>query len=128
MATLAIKRVGDNLYVAVVSGCVVGDSYTLQFRVVLIPTEDWRVGIAGLIPDGTGKITTWNWNLINQDYPTSFRVVNDRTGEVSNTVTIDPKNPPPIGELVGDGFNLLALIVIAVVVFLFVAFFVWRRK
>ena len=129
MATLKIKRVAVDSYCAVVSGCVVGDIYTLQFRVNagVVGGDVWRDGIAGLYPESDGTITTWNWPLPNKDYSTSFRVANDRTGEVTNTVTIDPKNPPPIGQPVGGGFNLLLLIMVAIGAFLLLMWWLFGR-
>ena len=100
MTTLTIKRVGENLYVSYLSGCVVGGSYTMQLRFAPPVVSPWEYAGVFIAVDGT--ITTWEWMLPSptSEYPYEFRFVYDVDGSVSNVVTIDPKNPPPInGEV-----------------------------
>ena len=131
MTNLVIKRVGENRYVAYLSGCVVGRSYTMQLRLAPPVVSSWEY--AGVFVAVDGTITTWEWAIPNLQYPSEFRFIDSVMGAASNVVTIDPKNPPPIdGNGVvppsEGGFGVLPLIILAIVAFLFIVSFVGGKK
>jgi hypothetical protein len=131
---LTMRRVAENRYLAYLSGGVARRQYELQFKLQGV-NMDWEY--AGVfLSDSAGKITTFELTLPNpnSEYPYIFRWRDTETGATSNTVTIDPLNPPPInggengGGNGGDGgaeagFNVVSLIVVAVLVFVLLAAF-----
>ena len=79
----------------------------MQYRIAPPVICPWMYG--GVFIAIGGTITTWEWVLPdpNSEYPYEFRFVYDVDGSASNVVTIDPLNPPPIGDGNGNGATTL---------------------
>lgn len=131
---LTMKRVAENRYIAYLSGGVSKRQYELQYVLEGV-NMGWEYG-GVFLSDSEGKITTFELTLPNpqSEYPYVFRFSDTVTGAISNTVTIDPLNPPPInggGDGGGNGgngggeagFNVVALIVVAILLFVLLAVF-----
>lgn len=135
---LTMQRVAANRYLAYLSGGVSGRTYRLQYVLEGV-NMDWEYG-GDFVADSAGKIITFELALPNLQYPSIFRWMDAVYGATSNTVTIDPLNPPPInggGDGNGDGgggggaeagFNVVSLIVVAILVFVLLAMFGGKKK
>jgi len=136
MTTLTIKRVGENKYISYLTGCVVGRYYDMQLKFAPPVIGPWEYAGQFVAVDGT--ITTWEWSIPNpnSEYPYQFRFIDKVTGTISNVVTIDPLNPPPInGEVeppingvTGAGFGVLPLIILAIIAVVIFFGFVGKSK
>lgn len=91
---LTIARINETDYVATMTGGLSRENYELQYHMegVIMP---WTYG-GRFVSDVEGVIVTFPLYLAEVGRPYVFRMIEISTSQVSNEVTIDPSNPPPI--------------------------------